>query len=106
MIHKDKCLELGLPEPKSYETQAAYVTSCIAAGYILNTRICRYIAIFNLHSIVPVLKRKKVPFTLAYDRAICPFTGELRPEPVDHVYMTAEQREQYIQPKKLGLNNG
>jgi hypothetical protein len=90
MIHKDKCLTLGLPEPLCGETQFFYIVRCMKSGYELNTRICRYIGIYNLHSLVSKVRRKGTQFTLEHRRAICPFTGKLRPEPVDHIYMTTE----------------
>ena len=33
MIHKDKCLELGLPEPKSYDNQLTYIKRLLHLGF-------------------------------------------------------------------------
>lgn len=99
MIHKDKCLELGLPAPKSYDTQGGYVTRVIAAGFNLNTRICRFVGIHNLHSIVSALYKKGVDFTLGHGRVLCPFTEETPPYPVDIIYMTTEQQSSYRKEK-------
>ncbi len=99
MIHADKCQEFRLPKPKSSETQLTYITRTIAEGFNLNTRICRYTGIHNLHSIVATMKRKPVPFTLCRGVAICPFTGEAPPYPVDQIFMTLEQKDQYRKEK-------
>lgn len=91
MIHKDKCLELGLPIPESYENQLTYVLKLISQGHKLNTRIARFIGIHNLHSIAPILHKKGYQFTLEHGRVKCPFTGEVPPYPVDILSMTPEQ---------------
>jgi hypothetical protein len=99
MIHKDKCVELGLPEPKSFETQLLYILRLIAEGFVLNTRICRFIGIHNLHSLASVLAKRGINFTLTYERVYCPFIGDIPPYPVDVIYMTNEQREHYRNEK-------
>ena len=99
-IHKDKCLEIGLPAPKRHHTHVSYVLNCIATNYNLNTRICRYIGIHNLHSIVSTINSKKIEFTLAHEPVLCPFTGKIPYNPVDVIYMTNEQQEQYQSTKK------
>lgn len=99
MLHKDKCLELGLPEPKCVETQQAYIIRAMASGHTLNTRICRYIGVGNLHSIVSSMN-KACEFTLGHGRVLCPFTNETPPFPVDIVRMTKEQREAYQAKEK------
>jgi hypothetical protein len=100
MIHSDKCHELSLTSPKGFDTQYSYILGCIVDGNKINTRLCRYIGIHNLHSVIPILKRKKIPFTLAHGRVRCPFTNQIPPYPVDIVYMTQEQRQQYLSDKK------
>lgn len=101
-LHIDKCLELGLPTPKGFDTEDTYILNAIANGHKLNTRKCRYIGIHNLHSLAARLKRKRFNFTLEHGRVTCPFTNELPTAPVDIVYMTDEQREQYKETKSGG----
>ncbi len=99
MIHSDKCLELQLPPPKGYETQESYLLRAISNDYNLNTRICRFIGIHNLHSIVPAMIRKGINLTLGHGRVYCPFTNTTPPHPVISIYMTKEQQEEYRQGK-------
>ncbi|MBK8187487.1 MAG: hypothetical protein IPK77_09760 [Cellvibrio sp.] len=99
MIHADKCAELNLPTPKTYETQLLYILRLISEGFVLNTRICRFIGIHNLHSLASVLVKRGVNFTLCYERVYCPFIGDIPPYPVDVIYMTKEQQEQYRNEK-------
>jgi len=99
MIHKDKCLELGLPEPLSFDNQLTYVTKILVTGVKLNTRIARYIGIHNLHSIAPILKKKGYDFTLEHGRARCPFTKKVPPYPVDVLSMTPDQIATYKKQK-------
>lgn len=99
MIHKDKCLALDLPEPKSHETQLVYVLRVMAEGFVLNTRLCRFIGIHNLHSLVSTLAKRGVNFTLAYERVYCPFICDTPPFPVDVVYMTQDQQAKYRNEK-------
>ena len=47
MIHVDKCLELGLPEPKSYDNQLTYIKRLLLLGFSFNTRMARYCGIGN-----------------------------------------------------------
>jgi hypothetical protein len=100
MIHSDKCHELNLPQPQSFDTQYNYILNCILAGYNINTRLCRYVGIHNLHSLIPKLKKKKIPFTLNHGRVACPYTNEVPPYDVDIIYMTNEQRLEYIEKNK------
>lgn len=102
MIHRDKCLELGLPEPKSYENQNTYVLRVISEGRKFNTRMARYCGIGNLHSIAPILFRKGYLFTLEHGRCRCPFTGEIPPQPVDILSMTKNQIAHYKKTKSDG----
>lgn len=95
MIHSDKCKELGFPAPLSSETQRGYVLRVIAKGHTLNTRVCRYIGIHNLHSIASSLANKRVVFTLRHGRAYCPFTRETPSLPVDIISMTPEQQSSH-----------
>lgn len=100
MIHSDKCKELGLPEPKNYDTQETYILRVIAQGHKLNTRLCRYIGIHNLHSIASALQKKCFDFVLCHGRTLCPFTGLTPPFAVDIVYMTEEQIISFKNKKK------
>ncbi len=104
MIHKDKCLELGLPEPASFDNQQTYVLNVISKGYKLDTRKARYIGIHNLHSIAPILHKKGHPFTLEHGRVKCPFTGIIPPNPVDILSMTPTQIYQYRSTKTAKKN--
>lgn len=99
IIHPDKCAELGLPTPKGYDTQESYITRAIASGFILNTRICRFIGIHNLHSLASIMAKKGLWFSLTHERVLCPFTGEVPPHPVDIIYMTRDQQEAHRQSK-------
>ena len=98
-IHKDKCLELGLPEPESYDTQIAYVIKTISNGYRLDTRMARYIGIHNLHSIASKLAKSGFKFTLKHGLAKCYYTKTTPPQNVDIVFMTSEQIAIYKKEK-------
>ena len=91
MIHKDKCLELGLPEPKTYHNQSTYILRIISQGYKFNTRMARYFGIGNLHSIAPILHKQGYQFTLEHGRVKCPFTGDRPSHAVDILSMAAER---------------
>ena len=91
MIHKDKCLELGLPEPKSYDNKLTYIKHLLLLGIRFNTRMARYCGIGNLHSLVTPLKRKGIEFKLEHGRVNCPFTNKTPPHPVDILSMSPEQ---------------
>lgn len=99
MIHVDKCLELGLPIPASFDNQQTYVVKVIENGFKLDTRKARYIGIHNLHSIAPMLYKKGYQFTLEHGRTKCPFTGKTPPFPVDILSMTPEQITHYKKTK-------
>lgn len=90
MIYKDKCLELGLPEPQSYHNQETYVLMAISLGYNIHTYVARYIGIANLHSVVSTLKFKGHRFTHA-KRAYCPQNKTVLPYSVVNVSMNNEQ---------------
>jgi hypothetical protein len=98
-IYKDKCLELGLPEPKSYDTQRAYIIRLLVNGYIFNTRMARYIGIYNLHSVASKLTKKGCKFIKTHGRVRCPTSNEIPPQNVDIVYMTPEQIALYKKTK-------
>jgi hypothetical protein len=99
MIHKDKCLELGLPIPESYDNQLTYVLKVISIGHKFSTRTARFIGIHNLHSIAPILYKKGYIFTLDHGRVKCPFTGKVPPHFVDILSMTPEQIAHYKKTK-------
>ena len=99
MIHKDKCLELGLPEPKSYDNQLTYIKQLLLLGIRFNTRMARYCGIGNLHSLVTPLKKKGIEFNLDHGRVKCHFTGTTPPHPVDIISMTPEQVALYKKTK-------
>ena len=98
-FHRDRCLELGLPEPTSFDNQQTYVLNVITNGFKLNTRMARFIGIHNLHSIAPMLYKKGYQFTLEHGRVKCPFTGKTPTEPVDILSMTPEQVANYKKTK-------
>ncbi|MEY8198383.1 MAG: hypothetical protein RPS47_04020 [Colwellia sp.] len=102
MIDKAKCLELCLPAPKIKQFETSYVIACMAADYPLNTWICRYIGIGNLHSILSALNNRKdpPPFTIEHGKAWCPNRKLVPNKAVDIAYMTPEQRKQYASNKK------
>lgn len=99
MIHRDKCLELGLPEPLSFDNQLTYVLKIITRGLKFNTRIARYIGIHNLHSIASLLVRKGYDFTIEHGCVSCPFTNRVPTFPVDILSMTPEQISNYKNKK-------
>jgi hypothetical protein len=99
MIHIDKCLELGLPEPKSYDNQLTYIKRLLLLGFSFNTRMARYCGIGNLHSLVAPLRRKGINFTKVKNLVNCPFTGKTPPYPVDILSMTPEQIVLYKKTK-------
>ena len=98
-FHRDRCLELGLPEPTRFDNQQTYVLNVITNGFKLNTRMARFIGIHNLHSIAPMLYKKGYQFTLEHGRVKCPFTGKTPTEPVDILSMTPEQVANYKKTK-------
>ena len=100
MILSDKCLELGLPEPSEAEEQLHFVRRVIAEGNSLNTRMCRHIGIYNLHSIVPKLFKQGVNFEWVNSPVYCPLLKITPPEPVIVIYMTMEQQKEYWEAKK------
>ena len=104
-IDKKKCLELGLPEPKSYVTQPAYIINLMVSGYIFNTRMARYIGIHNLHSVASKLKKKGHKFIKKHGRVRCPTSNEIPPQNVDIVYMTAEQIASFKEERAAKKSN-
>ncbi len=104
MIHKDKCLELGLPEPKPYDNQVTYTINLIAKGYRFNTRMARYCGIGNLHSITPKIRKKGYSFTQKDNVARCPFTNTIPANKVIVIWMTIEQIAHYKETKSAKKN--
>ncbi|WP_063704715.1 hypothetical protein [Pseudoalteromonas gelatinilytica] len=94
-INIANCLELGLSTPKKYEKQINYVLRLLLTGYSINTRMARYIGIYNLHSILSKLKKRGVPFTIDHVKAYCPLVQEVISNPVDKAYMSFEQVSLY-----------
>ena len=99
MIHKDKCFELGLPKPASFDNQQTYVLKTISNGIKFNTRIARFIGIHNLHSIASLLYKKGYDFTLEHGRVHCPFTNKIPIFSVDILSMNKEQISKYQNEK-------
>lgn len=105
MILNKKCVELGLPEPKQNEEQLHYIKRAMLEGNNLNTRVCRYIGIHNLHSIVPKLHKLGIVFEWLNSPVYCPLLQMTPPEPVIVIYMTVEQQRKYWEAKKKPSNN-
>ena len=105
MILNKKCVELGLPEPKEHEEQLNYIKRVIAEGNSLNTRVCRYIGIHNLHSIVPKLFKLGIVFEWLNSPVYCPLLKVTPPEPVIVIYMTMKQQKEYWDAKKKPSND-
>ena len=99
MILKGKCIRLGLPAPKVYDTQKSYIKRLMIMGHKVNTRLCRFIGIANLHSIISSLKKKGVVFVTEHGLAKCPETNEIPPYHVDIIYMTQEQIRHHLKIK-------
>jgi hypothetical protein len=100
MIDLQRCKELNLPIPRKNQTQPSYILTCISTGHKINTRICRYIGIYNLHSVISKIKERHYPVTVEHRIVWCPQTKTLPFHPVDVVYMTQEQRKSYLINKK------
>ena len=96
MISKEKCAKLGLPEPKSFHSQKGFILLCLLHGYKINTRICRYIGIHNLHSILSDLKSRGVPMLITHEQVWCPEQGLKPARPVDVVMMSYSQRKEIM----------
>lgn len=95
MIRRNKCLELGLPEPNDCQKESNYVLSMISQGLTINTSMARYIGIDDLKDVVYALKRKGYLFNEKYKEAECPSTGRLTAFPVLVLSMTKEQQALY-----------
>jgi len=100
MILKEPCKVLGLPEPKSYETQAAYVRRIMLGGFRLDTRVARSIGIGNLHSVIAQLRKKGFPLVVEHSAAYCPVTGDIPPYKVDVIHMSRLQIAEYTADKE------
>lgn len=87
----EACEAIGFPPSKPTEEQLLYVRRLLISGFRINTRQARYIGIHNLHSIAATLRRRGLKFTTEHKPALDPRTGELPTQPVDWLYMTAEQ---------------
>lgn len=103
-IDSNACEELGLPSPDSSQTQESYVLSCLAAGLKLDTRICRYIDIANLHSVVSNISKKGIEIEVNHSPVMCPKAKKVKSQPVDVVHMTPEQIEAYQERQKKVSN--
>ncbi len=100
MIDEARCLELKLPIPGRHPTKIGYVLFCLLAGYKINTRVCLYIGVNHLNSIISTLRGKGIPITVDYGKVWCPRFKTVPIHPVDIAYMTPEQRKQYADIKK------
>ncbi|MBB1370301.1 hypothetical protein [Pseudoalteromonas sp. SR45-4] len=92
MIRKNKCLELGLPEPHWSQKETSYVLSVISQGLTINTNTARYIGIDDLQNVIYALKRKGYLFTVDNKEVECPSTGRLTAFPIMVLSMTDEQQ--------------
>lgn len=89
----DACVSLGFPMPFKWEDQICYIRRLLLDGHSINTRQARFIGIGNLHSVVPVLRRKGFPIRVWHTQALDPRTGERPPQPVDHISLDIEQAD-------------
>lgn len=85
LLNARNCILLGLPEPRKQETQREYIKRILLTGHSINTRQCRFIGIGNLHSVVSALRKRHFPLRVEHKPAIEPRSGEILPQPVDHV---------------------
>lgn len=100
MLYRDRIQQLGLPEYKGGKHRH-YLTKLLLQGLRINTRMCRFIGIGNLHSEISTLKEKsRLPHSKVLGLVADPVTGEIPPNEVLIVWMTQEQREQYFVRKK------
>lgn len=95
MIRRDKCLELGLPDPHLCQKESNYVFSVISQGLAINTNLARYIGIDDLQDVVFALQRRGYLFTVEDKEVECPSTGRLTAFPVTVLSMTDEQQALY-----------
>jgi hypothetical protein len=100
LLNKSRCAELNLPVPHNFYTCESYVLHCISKAYTLNTRMCRYIGISNLHSVVSALKNRGICLTVEHKKVYDPALKIIIPFPVDVVSMTPEQGEEFLSNKK------
>jgi len=99
MIRRNKCLDLGLPEPNDCQKESNYVLSVISQGLTINAGTARYIGIDELQNVVCALKRKGYLFTVEDKEVECPSTGQLTAFPVMVLSMTKEQQKLYENEK-------
>ena len=89
-LMRDRCEQIGLPEPHSGEEQIGYVRRLLMSGHSINTRQARFIGIHNLHSIAAELRRRLM-FETEHRSVLEPLTGVMLRQPVDVLFMTPEQ---------------
>jgi hypothetical protein len=99
LIDNKACLELGLPECKNYQSQDKYIANCLLKHLKINTRICQYIGIGHLNSLLEPLK-KIVEFEHSKNLVYCPRRKLIPPYPVIVIYMTPEQIQKHLSNKK------
>lgn len=92
-ISHDKCAAIGFLEPKKHETQSGYIIRLLLKGFVVTTRDCRFIEIANLHSVIPVLKKKGYKFSHEHKQAYCHTSKTTPPQMVDVIFMDANQRK-------------
>ncbi len=96
MIRSEKCLELGLPAPKKHEYNIGYILRAIENGNTINSRQADYIGIRNFNSHTSTIRNtKKIETTSTNKMAFCPEDKSTPSQPVIHLSMTQEQRQQY-----------
>ncbi len=98
-MYQNHIEQLGLPAHKKGERQIDYVKRVLLNGTRLNTRICRFIGIGNLHSIISRLASKRFPHCVKHGLVTDPYTGEVPPYEVDIVWMEPEQIQAYRKQK-------
>lgn len=105
ITYKSECIELGFPEPRTFDNQQSYIIYCISNDHTMNTRQARYIGIGNLHTQASNIKKKGHKITVDKVKARCIKTSIILPHPVDIVYMTGQQQKEYWEGKKKPIKN-
>jgi hypothetical protein len=100
MLYQDRIHQLGLPEYKGGKHRP-YLMKLLLNGYRINTRICRYIGIGNLHSDTSAFSRRnRLPFSKKLGLVADPVTGKVPPKEVLIIWMTQEQISEYFARRK------
>ena len=99
-IYSKSCVELGYPAPFKDEKQIDYIIRLLLLGFKIHTRITRAIGIYNLHSLIPYIRKRGLEFVLEHKVVQCPITKHIPPLPVDYIWMTSDQISCYQEGKR------